>query len=125
MAVPADLKYVDTHEWVKVEGNEALVGLTKHAVDLLGDVVYLELPKLGSHLSQHSAVGVVESVKAASDIYSPISGQVIAVNEDLANDAAELNQDCYGKAWLYRVTLAKPEEIDGLMSAEAYQAAIG
>ncbi len=123
MSVPSNLKYVDTHEWVQVEGNEGIVGLTAHAVELLGDVVYLELPKIGEVVSQNSAIGVVESVKAASDIYTPVSGEVVAVNDALVNDPGLLNQDAYTN-WLYRVEFTKPTEIDGLMSAEAYQAAI-
>ena len=120
MSVPNNLKYIDTHEWVKVEGNEAIIGLTQHAVDLLGDVVYVELPAVGAEVSQNAAIGVVESVKAASDIYSPVSGKVLAVNDELANDAGQLNQDCYGKAWLYRVALSQPVEIEALLSAEQY-----
>lgn len=123
MSVPQNLKYVDTHEWVKVEGNEGLVGLTAHAVELLGDVVYLELPKVGESISQHGAIGVVESVKAASDIYSPVSGKVVAINDAVVNDPALLNQDAYAN-WLYRVELGNPSEIEGLMTADAYKAAI-
>lgn len=123
MSVPSNLKYIDTHEWVKVEGNEGVVGLTAHAVELLGDVVYLELPKVGDIISQNDAIGVVESVKAASDIYTPVSGKVIAVNDALANDPGLLNQDAYAN-WLYRVEFSKVAEVEGLMSAQDYQAAI-
>lgn len=123
MSVPNHLKYAETHEWVKVEGQEGLVGLTQHAVELLGDVVYLELPKVGAVVSQNAAIGVVESVKAASDIYTPLSGKVIAVNEALAADPGLLNQDCYTN-WLYRLELSMPAEIDSLMTATAYSAAI-
>ena len=124
MSVPSGLKYVDTHEWVKIEGNEGIVGLTAHAVELLGDVVYLELPKVGDLLEQNDAIGIVESVKAASDIYTPVSGKVIAVNETVAGEPSLLNQDAYA-AWLYRIELTKTSEIEGLMTAEAYQTAIG
>ncbi len=123
MSVPSNLHYADTHEWVKVEGQECLVGLTQHAVELLGDVVYLELPKVGATLTQSAAIGVVESVKAASDIYTPVSGKVMAVNEALAADPGLLNQDCYAN-WLYRLELTSSAEVDGLMSAVAYSAAI-
>ncbi len=125
MSVPSGLKYIDTHEWVKVEGQEGVVGLTQHAVDLLGDVVYLELPKVGKEVAQNDSIGVVESVKAASDIYSPVSGTVLAVNNDLINDAGQLNQDCYGTAWLYRVAFSKPAELEALMDADQYQTLIG
>lgn len=125
MSVPSDLKYVDTHEWVKVEGDEAVVGLSQHAQELLGDVVYVELPQVGDAVSQNGTIGVVESVKAASDIYSPLSGEVTAVNETVLADPALINQDAYGKAWLYRVKLSNPAEVEGLLSAQAYQELIG
>lgn len=125
MSTPNNLKYVDTHEWVKVEGNEGVVGLSQHAQELLGDVVYLELPKVGDSVSQSSSIGVVESVKAASDIYSPVSGEVVAVNDAVLADPALINQDAYGKAWLYRVKLSNPSEVNGLLSAEDYQKLIG
>lgn len=125
-SVPSDLKYVDTHEWVKVEGDEAVVGLSQHAQELLGDVVYVELPAVGESVSQHSSIGVVESVKAASDIYSPLSGEVVAVNETVLADPALINQDAYGKAWLYRVKLSNASsELQELLSAQAYQELIG
>ena len=123
MSVPSNLKYVDTHEWVKVESSAGVVGLTAHAVELLGDVVYLELPKVGDNISQNAAIGVVESVKAASDIYTPISGKVVAVNDAVVADPGLLNQDAYAN-WLYRVEFSNAAELDGLMTAEAYQAAI-
>ncbi len=123
MSVSQHLKYADTHEWVNLEGNEATVGLSAHAVELLGDIVYLELPKLGDELSQNAAIGVVESVKAASDIYTPISGRVIAVNDALIADPSLLNQNCY-TAWLYRLEVTIPAELDTLMSAETYSAGI-
>ena len=125
MSVPSDLKYVDTHEWVKVEGDEAVVGFSQHAQSLLGDVVYVELPQVGYAVSQNGTIGVVESVKAASDIYSPLSGEVTAVNETVLADPALINQDAYGKAWLYRVKLSNPAEVEGLLSAQAYQELIG
>ena len=124
MSVPSNLKYVDTHEWVDVQGGEGVVGLTAHAVELLGDVVYLELPKVGDTIAEGASIGVVESVKAASDVYTPVSGKVVAVNDVVLADPALLNQDAYTN-WLYRVEFTKTEELEALMSAEDYQAAIG
>ena len=123
MSVPSNLKYVDTHEWVDVQGNEGVIGLTAHAVKLLGDVVYLELPKIGDTIAEGASIGVVESVKAASDIYTPVSGKIVAVNDVVLGDPALLNQDAYVN-WLYRVEFTKAEELEALMSAEDYQAAI-
>jgi len=123
MSVPSNLKYVDTHEWVDVQGNEGVIGLTAHAVELLGDVVYLELPKIGDTIAEGASIGVVESVKAASDIYTPVSGKIVAVNDVVLGDPALLNQDAYVN-WLYRVEFTKAEELEALMSAEDYQAAI-
>lgn len=124
-AVPDNLKYSDSHEWVKCEGNVGWVGLTQHAVALLGDVVYLELPEVGAEVLQNAAAGVVESVKAASDIYSPVSGKVIAVNTALVDNASSLNEDCYEQGWLYQVELTVPAEIENLLSAETYQKRVG
>lgn len=121
MSIPEHLKYSESHEWVKIEGKEGVVGLSQHAQELLGDVVYLELPEVGDEVTQNGSIGVVESVKAASDIYSPVSGKVIAVNEAVLADPALINQDVYGKAWLYRVALANPAEADSLLTAEQYQ----
>ncbi len=122
MTVPVDLKYIDSHEWVRVEGDEALVGLTDHAQSALGDVVYVELPKLGAEIAAKSSVGVVESVKAASEIYSPLSGTVIAINHELVTDPSLLNSDPYGQAWLYRLKVTHPTEMELLLDAAAYQA---
>lgn len=121
MNLPENLKYTPTHEWAFVSGNEAVIGLSQRAVELLGDVVYLELPKLGAQITQKAVIGLVESVKAASDIYSPLSGIVIAVNEELIKDPALLNRDCYGKGWLYRIATSKLDECATLLSADAYR----
>ncbi len=120
--IPAALKYIDTHEWVQVEGNEAVIGLTDHAQAALGDVVYVELPKVGQEVVAKASVGVVESVKAASEIYSPLSGTVTAINHELVTDPSLINSDPYGAAWLYRVRFSHPTEVDLLLDAEAYQA---
>ena len=120
--IPATLKYIDTHEWVQVDGSEAVIGLTDHAQAALGDVVYVELPKVGQDVSAKDSVGVVESVKAASEIYSPLSGTVVAINHELVTDPSLINSDPYGAAWLYRIRFAHPTEVALLLDAQAYQA---
>lgn len=121
--VPEDLHYSKEHEWVRVEGDIATVGITDFAQDKLGDVVYLELPRVGETISANQEIGNVESVKAASPIYTPVSGEVIEVNETLTTgeDTAKVNQDPYGKAWMIRVRLSSPGEIDKLMNAAEYE----
>jgi len=122
-----DCKYTQEHEWVKVENiesGEALIGITDYAQDQLGDIVYLELPKSGSVVKQLDKMGEVESVKAVSDLFSPISGNVIESNTEL-NDHPELvNEDPFGQGWLIRVTMSSVNELDGLMSASDYQSYI-
>ena len=122
-----DCKYTQEHEWVKVENteaNEVLVGITDYAQDQLGDIVYLELPQTGSVVKQLDKMGEIESVKAVSDLFSPISGNVIESNSDL-NDHPELvNEDPFGKGWLIRVTMTSVNELDGLMPASEYQSYI-
>ena len=122
-----DCKYTEEHEWVKVENteaNEVLVGITDYAQDQLGDIVYLELPQTGSVVKQLDKMGEIESVKAVSDLFSPISGNVIESNPDL-NDHPELvNEDPFGKGWLIRVTMTTVNELDGLMAASEYQSYI-
>ncbi len=118
--VPEGLKYSKDHEWVKVEGNVATIGITDHAQHALGDIVFLEVPKLGAEAKVGKTVGVVESVKAASDIYSPVSGKVIAVNTALANAPETINKDCYGAAWMARIEMSAPAELNNLMDAAAY-----
>lgn len=125
MNLPEHIKYTPTHEWVMIFENEASIGLSKQAVDLLGDIVYLELPKVGAQVVQHKTIGFVESVKAASEIYSPLSGMVVAVNEDLIRDPGLLNRDCYGKGWLYRIVPSNLEESSPLLTPDAYQASLG
>ncbi len=122
-----DCKYTQEHEWVKVENteaNEVLVGITDYAQDQLGDIVYLELPQTGSVVKQLDKMGEIESVKAVSDLFSPISGNVIESNSEL-NDHPELvNEDPFGKGWLIRVTMTSVNELDGLMAASEYQSYI-
>jgi glycine cleavage system H protein len=119
---PADLKYTKEHEWIRVEGDRGWVGITHHAQDALGDVVFVELPKVGRRLRQMETFGVVESVKAVSDLFAPASGEVAEVNGALEAKPELVNQDCYGSGWMLVVKLATPTELDSLMDAKAYEA---
>ena len=119
---PADLKYSKEHEWVKVEGQRARIGLTHHAQHALGDVVFVETPKVGRAVTQMEAFGVVESVKAVSDVYSPVSGAVVEVNATLETTPELINKDCYGAGWIIVVEMANPQELDALMDVTAYEA---
>ncbi|MGN6085390.1 glycine cleavage system protein GcvH [Trinickia sp.] len=123
--VPADLKYTDEHEWVRTEADGTVsVGITDHAQATLGDIVFLELPEVGKDIKAGDAVGVVESVKAASDIYAPVTGQIVAVNEAIVDTPDEVNSDAYG-AWLFKVKLADPASIGSLLDAAAYEKLVG
>ncbi|ENH6342999.1 glycine cleavage system protein GcvH, partial [Burkholderia vietnamiensis] len=118
--VPADLKYTDEHEWVRTEADGTLtVGITDHAQSTLGDIVFLELPQVGKSVNAGDAVGVVESVKAASDIYSPVSGEVVAINEEATDSPEGVNGDAYG-VWLFKLKLADGASTDKLIDAAAY-----
>lgn len=118
--IPADLRYTKEHEWVRVEGDEAVVGITDHAQHALGDVVFLELPEEGEELTAESTFGVVESVKAVSDLYAPVSGTVTAVNSALVDAPEGINADPYGEAWLLRVKMSDPSAVEALLDATAY-----
>ncbi len=120
--IPEDLRYTKEHEWVRLEGDEAVVGITHYAQDSLGDVVYVELPKVQAQVEQFKPFGVVESVKSVSDLYSPLSGVVTAVNEELKDHPEYVNQDPYGKGWMIRIRPSDPSELDKLLSAEEYNA---
>lgn len=124
MNVPADLRYAKTHEWARSEGNTITVGITDHAQAELTDIVYVEPPKTGTEVKAQNTAAVVESVKAASDIYSPISGTVTEVNEALVANPALLNTDPFGQGWIYKLTPSNPAEIETLLSPEAYSAQI-
>jgi len=119
--VPADLKYTKEHEWAKIEGGQARIGITAYAQEQLGDVVFVELPKVGAKVSGAKTFGVVESVKAVSDLYAPLSGEVVEVNGELTKKPETVNTDPYGQGWMIVVKLSNPAEADGLLSAEAYQ----
>ncbi|KAJ1278066.1 hypothetical protein BS78_04G051700 [Paspalum vaginatum] len=118
--VPKDLKYADSHEWVKVDGDSATVGITDHAQDHLGDVVYVELPEVGISVSQGNNFGAVESVKATSDINSPVSGEVIEVNKKLSEEPGLVNGSPYEKGWIIKVKLSNSGELNSLMDDEKY-----
>ena len=123
--LPEDLKYMPSHEWVRVESDgTAYVGITDHAQGQMGDLVYIECPDIGATLSAGDEAGVVESVKAASDIYAPVSGEVIAINEKLEEAPESVNEEPYGDGWMFQVKLSDPAEAEDLMSAEQYQSQI-
>lgn len=119
--IPEALRYLDTHEWVRFEGEKAHVGITDYAQDQLGDVVFVELPEEGEEFEQKDNIAVVESVKAAADIYAPISGIVLEVNEALEDSPELVNEDPYGEGWMLVLSVANQEEIDRLLTAEGYE----
>ena len=125
MNVPKNLRYTKSHEWVRIDGHTAVVGITDHAQDELTDVVYVELPSVGARVEAGKECAVVESVKAASDIYAPVSGDVAAVNEELASAPELLNQDPYGKGWMFTITISDAGELNELLSPEDYAHHIG
>ncbi len=121
--IPGDLKFLKSHEWARVEdGGNVTVGISDHAQSLLGDLVYVELPAVGDKLVAGAAAAVVESVKAASDVYSPVTGTVTAVNEALGDKPETINEDAYGEGWLFTVTLDEPEQLAELLSPDDYAA---
>jgi glycine cleavage system H protein len=118
---PAELRYTREHEWAKIEGKRARVGITHYAQDQLGDVVFVELPKIGTKVTQMQTFGVVESVKAVSDLFAPLSGVVVEVNQALTGQPEQVNRDPYGAGWLIVVDLASPAEAEKLMTAQQYE----
>ncbi len=121
MSVPEELQYTKSHEWVRTEGDSATIGITDHAQTALGDVVFVELPEVGREVGANEACAVVESVKAASEIYAPASGEVVAVNNDLEGAPGAVNEDPSGKGWFLKLKLKDPSELDGLMTEQQYQ----
>jgi glycine cleavage system H protein len=119
--VPEDLHYSKDHEWVRVDGDIAVVGITDYAQNSLGDVVYVELPKPGEEFSAHESFGSVESVKAVSEVFAPVSGSVVEVNETLSDEPEKVNEDPYGQGWMIRVQLSSPGEVDSLLTAAEYE----
>ncbi len=119
--IPEDLHYSKDHEWVRVENNIAVVGITDYAQDSLGDVVYVEVPKVGDEFAANESFGSVESVKAVSEVFSPVSGKIVGVNEALADEPEKVNQDPYGAGWMIRVEMSHPGEVDSLLTAAEYE----
>ncbi|HYR52383.1 MAG TPA: glycine cleavage system protein GcvH [Candidatus Dormibacteraeota bacterium] len=125
MKVPPDLKYTKEHEWVRVRGQEAEVGITDFAQGELGDVVFVELPAVGQKLTQMKSFGTIDAVKTVSDLFAPVSGEVTAINADLKNNPALINQSPYEKGWMVRVKIQSPDELGKLLSAADYEKALG
>lgn len=121
---PENYRYTDSHEWVRVEGDVATVGITHHAQDALGDIVHVELPAVGKQVKKGAGAAEVESVKAVSDIYAPVSGTVVEVNGALDGNEAVINQDPHGQGWLFKIKLADAGEVQGLLDAAAYSATL-
>lgn len=124
MEFPDDLLYTKDHEWVKVEGKTVTVGITDYAQEQMGDIVYIDMPTVGQELSKEDTLGVVESVKSVSDCYAPVGGKVLEINEDLADNPAMLNEDCYGEGWIAKIEIKNASETKGLMKSVEYQAFI-
>lgn len=122
--LPKELRYAATHEWVRLEGDVVTVGITDHAQEALGDVVYVELPEIGDRLHAADEAGVVESVKAASDIYSPVSGEVIAINEELEDAPQTINGDPYNDGWFFKIRISDKSELESLLTADEYLEAL-
>jgi glycine cleavage system H protein len=121
MELPEDLKYTREHEWVSIEGAVATIGITDHAQEQLGDVVFVELPSVGDRVEKADAFGVVESTKAVSDVYAPLSGEVTEVNDDLPDNPELINEDPYGDGWMVKITLGDKADLDDLMTADEYR----
>jgi glycine cleavage system H protein len=121
VATPADLLFSKEHEWVKLDGDSATIGVTDYAQNALGDIVYVELPKAGSSIKQFSSVGVIESVKAVSDLFTPLSGEIVEVNAALENDPAAVNREPYGAGWLLKIRVSDPSEAQALLPPAEYE----
>ncbi len=120
--IPSNYKYTKEHEWVKVDGNTAAIGITDYAAGELGDIVFVEMPKVGTKVLQMKSFGTIEAVKAISDMFSPLSGEVIEVNKMVVDEAAVINKDPYGDGWIIKVKISNPGELDSLLSAADYEA---
>ena|SRR6218665_108556 len=125
MNIPAELKYTKEHEWVRVEGDVAIIGITDFAQSELGDIVYVEIETVGETLDQEEVFGSVEAVKTVSDLFMPVSGEILEFNEGLEANPEAVNKDAYGEGWMIKVKLSDPSQVDGLMDAAAYQALVG
>jgi glycine cleavage system H protein len=120
VSAPSDLRYTRDHEWIRVDGDEATVGITQYAADQLGDIVFVELPDAGRDLEEAKPFGVVESVKAVSDLFAPISGEVTSINDALATEPELVNRDPYGAGWMVRMTVSDPTQLDDLLDGDGY-----
>jgi glycine cleavage system H protein len=118
----SDLRFTKEHEWIRLEGDTAVIGITDYAQEQLGDVVYVELPEIGRKVEQGKEAAVVESAKAASEVYAPVSGEVVEANDAIVGDPAKVNADAQGEGWFIKVKLADPKQLDGLMDEQAYEA---
>jgi glycine cleavage system H protein len=125
MKVPPELRYTKEHEWIRVKGTEAEVGITDYAQGELGDVIFVELPQAGSKIAQMKPFGTIDAVKTVSDLFAPVSGEVVAVNDSLQSNPALVNQSPYEKGWMVRIKLDNPKEVDALLSAADYQKLLG
>ncbi len=125
MNIPINLKYTKDHEWARPEGDQAVVGVTEYAQSQLGDVVYLELPKVGEVISQGDVIGTIEAVKTVADVFSPVSGEIIAVNDALKDASELINKDPYGEGWIAIIKLSDPAELDTLIAPADYEKLIG
>ncbi len=125
MNFPSDLKYTTDHEWIRVEGNIGTVGVTDHAQGELGDVVYLDISDSLSSVTAGESFGTIEAVKTVADLFAPISGKVLEINQGLNNSPEQVNQDCYGEGWLIKIEIANPSELDSLLTVDAYKALVG
>ena len=125
MNVPENLRYTKDHEWIALEGDVATIGITDHAQEELTDVVFVELPEIGRQVEAEDPVAVVESVKAASDVYAPLAGEVVGANEDVVNDPSLVNTDPYGNGWLFKIKVADPGAVESMMDAAAYRELVG
>ncbi len=125
MNVPSELKYTEDHEWVRIEGDEATVGITDFAQGELGDIVYVEVDTLDETLNKNEVFGTVEAVKTVSDLFLPVSGEIIAFNESLEDEPEQVNSDPYGDGWMIKIKMSDPDEVAGLLDAEAYKEIIG
>jgi len=116
----SDVKFSKEHEWIKLEGELAIIGITKHAAEMLGDIVFVELPEKGSNVEKDGTVGVVESTKAASDVYTPVSGEITDINQSIVDDPSKINADPEGNAWFFKLKIKDKKEMDSLMNKEEY-----
>jgi len=117
----SEIKFSKEHEWISVEGDVATIGITKHASEMLGDIVFVELPAKGSNVEKDATAGVVESTKAASDVYTPISGEVVDTNQSIVDDPSKINSDPEGQAWFFKLKIKNPDEMNSLMNKESYE----